>query len=163
MTNEFQSAASRETGGGTPSISEQDGERSNGLRPRARRVFVRTVRDALVAFTAFGFISGAVVCLPSAASPTLAGAAFSVPAPNGSAVSRDARDDRAPVVQIATTVSSTSSNAVFRRTSDQTAYLLLAVAFSLLAALNLAFVRHLREAYAPLLRRSKLPQKGSKS
>lgn len=159
MTNGFAAAASRTTAVGPAAIKERDCDLPLRHRHSARWAVARTARDALVAFMAFGVISGTVVCLPSAASPTLAGAALAIPAPNGSAVAIVATDDRAPVVQFATTVSSTSSNAVYRRTSDQAAYLLLAVAFSLLAALNLAFVRHLRDSYAPLLRRSKSSRK----
>ena len=56
--------------------------------------------------------------------------------------------DNPPIIEIATTASATSPDAVYRRTSTAAAWLLLSFAFSLVAALNLAFIRHMRRAYA---------------
>jgi len=52
-----------------------------------------------------------------------------------------------PVVEIAT--ASTPGDAVYRGTSTTAAWGLLGVAFSLLAALDLAVLRHVKRVYAP--------------
>lgn len=120
--------------------------------------FRRPVIDALTAFSAFAVVASCLAAQPLAASPFFAPSALSLPAPNGSPIAAVARDEAAPVVQIATTASSNSSNAIFRRTSDQAATMLLAVSFSLLAALNLAFFRHLRRVYVRPQRRQRVQQ-----
>jgi hypothetical protein len=55
----------------------------------------------------------------------------------------------APLVEIATTSSVTNADAVFRRTSNDAAWTLLGLAWSILAVLNIAIFRHLRRNYAP--------------
>ncbi len=141
-----------------------DGPVSNrtGKRTVSRWRVVRPAADAVVAFAVFAVLTGALSSQPSIASPitpliALSVPAPSVPAPNGSSLAVVAIDDNAPVVQIATTTAN-SSNAVYRRTSDQTAILLLAMSFSILAAFNLAFFRHLRQAYARPKRRDRRQQ-----
>ncbi len=52
-----------------------------------------------------------------------------------------------PIVEIAT--ASSPAEAVYRRTSTTAAWGLLGVAFSMLAALNLAILRHVKRVYSP--------------
>jgi len=52
-----------------------------------------------------------------------------------------------PIVEIAT--ASSPADAVYRRTSTTAAWGLLGVALSMLAALNLAILRHVKRVYAP--------------
>ena len=52
-----------------------------------------------------------------------------------------------PIVEIAT--ASSPADAVFRQTSTTAAWGLLGVAFSMLAALNLAILRHVKRVYSP--------------
>lgn len=52
-----------------------------------------------------------------------------------------------PLIEIATTSSVNSPDAVFRRTSWSAAWILLSLAFSIVATVNLALVRHMRHAY----------------
>lgn len=52
-----------------------------------------------------------------------------------------------PVIEIAT--ASSPADAVYRQTSTSAAWGLLGVAFSILAALDLAILRHVKRAYAP--------------
>lgn len=125
----------------------QTGAKAN--RFRARHYVVRPVLDAIGALAVFTFVSATVVSHPSAASPHAVGT-VTVETRHATLIQNAIvdEDDNAPVVQIATTSSSKNSNAVFRRTSTDAAWGLLAVAFSILAALNLAIFRHLRRVYA---------------
>lgn len=122
---------------------------SEAKRVRARSNVLRPALDAIGALAVFTLVSATVVSHPSAASPRTVGTVM-VETANATLIQNAvvAEDDNAPVVQIATTSSSKSSDAVYRRTSTDAAWGLLAVAFSLLAALNLAFFRHLRRVYA---------------
>ncbi len=131
--------------------------RREGLPGSRWRVF-RPAVDAVVAFAAFAILTGALSIGPSVASPSITKTALSVPASKGSAVAAFATHDRAPVVQIATITATNRSNAVYRQPSDPTAFMLLAMSFSILAAFNLAFYRHLRHAYARPKRRERRQQ-----
>ncbi len=68
-----------------------------------------------------------------------------------SAVPAVAEQAPLPIVQIAT--ASSPADAIYRQTSITAAWSLLGVAFSLMAALNLALLRHLKHAYATRPRR----------
>jgi hypothetical protein len=118
-------------------------------RFRARHHVVRPALDAIGALVVFTLVSAIIVSHPSAASPHTVGTVM-VETTHATLIQNAVvnEDDNAPVVQIATTSSSKNSNAVFRRTSTDAAWGLLAVAFSILAALNLAIFRHLRRVYA---------------
>jgi ABC-type nitrate/sulfonate/bicarbonate transport system permease component len=80
-----------------------------------------------------GIIPAAVTAVAEAAANPIATKAVAEPGP-------------LPLVQIATAVS--PADAVYRQTSTTAAWTLLGVAFSMMAALNLAVVRHLKRAYA---------------
>lgn len=116
------------------------------LRSRRRSLVPRPAIDALAAFLLFLAATMSIGIAPTAAHPNLA---------YGSAGLRQTQvlhalgeaDDQ-PIIEIATTASATSPDAVFRRTSTAAAWVLLSFAFSLVAALNLAFIRHMRRAYA---------------
>ncbi len=126
--------------------------------PKLRRTLRRPVLDAFAAFVVFGLAHTAVTCSPSSASPSLASpssanmspAAFADPyeTPASAAMNALGEAGDRPIIEIATTSSSANADAVYKRTSAQAAWGLLALAFSLLAALNLAMLRHLRHAYA---------------
>lgn len=126
---------------------------SQAKRVRARGKVLRPALDALGALAVFTMVSVVLVSHPSAASPSVASprtvGLVMLESPNATLIQNAVvdDDDNAPIVQIATTVSSNSSDAVYRRTSADAAWGLLAIAFSLLAALNLAFFRHLRKVY----------------
>ena len=59
----------------------------------------------------------------------------------------------APIVEIATTSSDSSPDAVFRRTSVRAAWGLFGTAFCALLVLNIIFFSHLRREYRPKKRR----------
>ena len=130
-------------------------------RPKLRRTLLRPAIDAFAAFAVFGLVSAAVTSAPSSASPSSAGlgaSAFAVSHETVSSLALKAvgdSDDR-PVIEIATTSSPANADAIYRRTSADAAWGLLALAFSALAALNLALLRHVRQAYA-------MPRKPSRS
>lgn len=129
---------------------------SPARRRRRKRLspLFKSARDALAACVVFTAVTSPFMSDPSAASPhSLAN--FVLPqsaSPQQAAVAKDT--GAPPLVQIATTTSPSSAEAVYRRTSDQAAWALLTLAFSLAVALNLATFRHLRRAYAPKRRHS---------
>ncbi len=139
---------------------EGGASRSNtsGLaRLRIRTALLKSARDALIAGFAFTLMSGAVTSGHSNASPQIPSAAiFANTAPL--AIPALATDEPAPIVQIATTSSVGAPDAIYKRTSVTAAWALLALAFSGLAALNVALVRHLRRAYARPVRRGRREQ-----
>lgn len=117
-------------------------------RAKVRYVLVRPAIDALAAFAVFVIAALTLNCAPSSASPN----SFVTPALQKSAFQAVnpalAEAGVLPLVEIATTSSPNNPDAVYRRTSEQAAWSLLAIAFSLAVALNLAVFRHLRQAYA---------------
>ncbi len=121
-------------------------------RSRIRQALLKSARDALIAGLAFTFMSAAVTSDQSNASPQIPSAAIIANAAP-LAVPALATDEPAPIVQIATTSSAGAPDAIYKRTSATAAWALLALAFSGLAALNVALVRHLRRAYARPVRR----------
>ncbi|MBS0250064.1 MAG: hypothetical protein JSR78_03255 [Proteobacteria bacterium] len=120
--------------------------------PKYRHPMWRALLDAAAAGVLFTLVSSTLICnharagiVPAAfggvalaAQPSAAQKAVAEPGPQ-------------PIVQIATATS--PSDAVYRQTSVMAAWGLLGVAFSLMTALNLAILRHLRRAYAVPARR----------
>lgn len=116
--------------------------------PKYRRFMFRPMLEAGV-WLIFGLTTVVATSAPVMAQinpAAFAGVEFSVTPMTVIAVGQA---DPAPLVEIATTSSVTSPDAVFRRTSASAAWGLLGVAFSILAVLNLAIFSHLRRAYAP--------------
>jgi hypothetical protein len=97
----------------------------------------------------------ALQCLSSPASAQITPAAFAQVedyAPSVAVVAAGQRGP-APIVEIATTSSDSSNDAVFRRTSVRAAWGLLGTAFCALFVLNIIFFSHLRREYTPKKRR----------
>lgn len=116
------------------------------LRRVARSALVRPAIDAGLALVVFVLATMTFVSAPTAASPYLAHSAISEQFSARAAPAVGEPGD-ASIIEIATTASPNSPDAVYRRTSSNAAWVLLSLAFSVLAALNLAFVRHMRQAY----------------
>ena len=117
------------------------------------RFVIRPLFDAAAAGLVFAIVVAMLTSAPVTAGTNpgaFAGLEWVAPT---SAVQAVGEPGPLPIVEIATTSFSTAPNAVYRRTSVTAAWFLLVVAFSLLAALNLAFFRHLRRAYAAPARR----------
>lgn len=119
--------------------------RAAGKRNFILRVVPRPVLDALVAFLLFLGATMSLGCAPTSAHPSF---------PRDVAAQRQTQalhaigeDGDRPIIEIATTSSPNSPDAVYRRTSTAAAWLLLSLAFSVIAAFNLAFVRHMRRVY----------------
>ena len=127
------------------------------IRPKYRRFMVRPLVDAAAAWLVFGFATAMVTCAPLSAGTNVASpAAFSAleRAARPAAVKAVGEPGPAPIIEIATTSSPANADAVYRRTSASAAWGLLGIAVSLLVALNLSIVRHLRRVYATPKRRS---------
>ncbi len=119
-----------------------DGRRSFRQAVRYGRggwFFVRPAIDAAVALVLFMIVSMALTCAPSSANPQNPGSVAQL---------RSLVAEERPIVEIATTSSPEAPDAVYRRTSFSAAWVLLSFAFSILVAFNLAFLRHMRRAYA---------------
>lgn len=122
-------------------------------RRKARSILRKPLRDAVLAAALFAVGSSAFVCDPTAASPN-GPAAVAAPKSVQSLVSQAvASDEPAALVQIATASSAAGPDTIYKHTSASAAWSLMAFAFSVLAALNLALVRHLRRAYVHPARR----------
>jgi hypothetical protein len=133
----------------------QPNERS--IRPKYRRIMMRPLVDAAAAWLVFGFATAMVTCAPLSAGTNVASpAAFSglERAARPEAVKAVGEPGPAPIIEIATTSSSVSQDAVYRRTSASAAWGLLGIAISLLVAFNLSIIRHLRRVYAMPKRRN---------
>lgn len=113
---------------------------------RGRWGFLRPIIDATVALGLFMFVSMAVTSAPSSANPHNPGPAAQYRSMIAPAVAQG--DEQRTIVEIATTSSEASPDAVYRRTSFSAAFVLLSLAFSIIVAFNLAFFRHMRRAYA---------------
>jgi hypothetical protein len=120
------------------------------VRQRAFRLVLRPLRDAAIAGVVFALATIGIVCPHARAGTTPAAFAGLRTAAHPHAQLAVAEPKPLPLIQIST---AHPREAVYRRTSSQAAWGLLGVAFSLLAALNLAFLRHIKRAYAPATRR----------
>ncbi|HEX4415151.1 MAG TPA: hypothetical protein VH107_16075 [Lacipirellulaceae bacterium] len=114
---------------------------------------LRALLDAAIAGVVFTLVSSALVCAHAKAGiiPTAFHSAIRSASIRPAVVNAVAEPAQFPIVQIAT--ASSSADAVYRQTSVTAAWTLLGIAFSLMVALNLALVRHLRRAYAIPVRR----------
>lgn len=120
--------------------------KSRRASPQYRRLVWRPLLDAAIAGAVFTLISSAIVC--NHAKAGIIPAAFAGAGHAAAPAAEKAVAERAPlpIVHIATAAS--PADAVYRQTSVTAAWSLLGVAFSLMAALNLAMLRHLKRAYA---------------
>jgi hypothetical protein len=136
------------------SNSEPDSDRA-GARAKARRVLLRPMIDAALVFALLCMVGMTIGTAPSSASPNVPGpTTYQMTLSPAVAKALASDQDVRPVIEIATTSSLQSPDAVFRRTSAQAAWALLMIALSVVAALNLALFRHMRQAYAAPRRRS---------
>lgn len=120
-------------------------------RWRRRRALARPALDAAAAFALFVALSVTFASAPTSANPHYypgSATQFTQPGTPPAVTAAIADEVVRPIVEIATTSSANAPDAVYRRTSSAAAWLLLSFAFSVLAAVNLAFVRHMRRAYA---------------
>lgn len=118
---------------------------AGGLQPnRTGRLASAPVFHVAVGFALLCLIGLTAGTGPSSAGPTPRGYEITV---NSIAVKAVAEDRTHPVVEIATTEPH-SPDAVFRRTSAETAWVLLSLAIGVLAVFNLALYRHMRFAYS---------------
>ena len=117
-------------------------------RSKYRRLVLRPILDAFGAGLLFMMLTAVCTSVPVKACPFSGVFAGLERTAAPQAVQAVAEPGTAPLIEIATTSSGWDPNAVFRRTSSTAAWGLLGLAFSLLAALNLSFFRHLRRVYA---------------
>ena len=136
-------------------FSSHDNVSATTTRTKARKALVRPVADASIVF--------AVLCLIGLTfGPAASSASPNIPNINGyqtsilSPASKTLGDRSArTVVEIAATRSAADPNAIYRQTSTQAAWGLLMIALSIVAAVNMAFLRHMRQAYTPPRRSAK--------
>ena len=122
-------------------------------RTKARGAFIRPIIDATGAFAILCLICLSVGAGPSSASPNIPSPTVYQATLTPTAMKAPGSQDVRPVVEIATTSSAANADAVYHRTSAQAAWALLMTGLSITAALNMAFFRHLRKAYASPRRR----------
>jgi hypothetical protein len=128
-------------------------------RPRRRGLGFRPLVDAAMAGLVFILVSSAIACTHAKAGIMPMGfTAVAQAAPRPYPTKAVAEQAPLPLVQIATATS--PADAVYRHTSQAAAWLLLGVAFSTMAALNLAVIRHLKRAYAAPTKRVSTPRWG---
>ena len=129
------------------------------MRSRHGGLVFRPLVDAAMAGVIFTLVSSAIICTHAKAGimpAAFTGVAQAAPQP---AVTKAVAEPAPlPLVQIATATS--PADAVFRHTSSTAAWLLLGVAFSMMTALNLAVVRHLKRAYATPSKKISTPRWG---
>jgi hypothetical protein len=122
-------------------------------RAKARRALFRPILDAAGTFALLCLICLSMGAGPTAASPNVPSVTTYQAALSPGAMKAIGESDVRPVVEIATTSSPSNADAVYHRTSAQAAWALLMIGFSIVAALNMALFRHLRQAYASPRRR----------
>jgi len=128
-------------------MSKRD-PRAHYRRSKYRRSMVRSALDAIGAALLFAMATAVCTSAPVRAC-AFSGAFAGLERPNAPQTLKAIADAAPPpIIEIATTTSARDPNAVFRRTSSTAAWSLLGLSFSVLAALNLSFFRHLRRAYA---------------
>lgn len=135
-------------------ISADATPETSATRAKARKVLLRPVLDAAMAFAMFCILGLTLATAPTSASPNIPsinGYQFTVASPVAKAIGEQ---DVRPVIEIATTSSPNNPDAVYRRTSTQAAWALLMIGLSMVVALNMALFRHMRAAYAPPRRRN---------
>jgi hypothetical protein len=121
---------------------------NSAANPKYRRLVWRPLIDTVVSGLAFVLVTTMFVAPVNAGTSPAAFAGIERAA-SPAAVEALAEQGPLPIVVIAT--ASSPADAVYRQTSQTAAWGLLGVAFSLMAALNLAFLRHLRQTYTPNL------------
>jgi cell division septation protein DedD len=120
---------------------------------RLGKSFIRPILDATGTFAILCLISLSIGAAPSSASPNVS-STVTYQATQSSIATKALGDaETRPVVEIATTSSPANADAVYHRTSVQAAWALLLLGLSIAAALNMALLRHLRQAYATPKRR----------
>ncbi len=126
--------------------SSQGTDAMSPSRPKLRYAFLRPALDACAAFGLFVLVSLAFSSGPTSASPhRLMNPGLASPSLGNPAVATPA--DR-QIFDVAARPTPATASAVYRQTDTAAAWLLLSFVFSALAALNMAMVRHLRQAYA---------------
>jgi hypothetical protein len=111
------------------------------------RHLLRPVRDAAATFVVFAVVTMTCASAPSSASPTQVGHLTAL-APPAAATTLAASGGAKTLTYVADRSQGLVTASSTRPTSRETAWSLLGLGVSLLAALNLAFYRHLRHAYA---------------
>ena len=132
----------------------QVAETDHAGRAKVRRLFLRPMLDAAIVFSVLCFLGLTLGTVPTSASPNVPSINGYQISPSPAVVKALGADDVRPIIEIATTSSPNSPDAVYRRTSAQAAWALLMIALSVVAALNLALFRHMRQAYTPPKRRN---------
>lgn len=123
-------------------------------RTKARSVLLRPILDAAVALVVLCMLGMTLNTAPSSASPNVPNAFGYQVSVSSMVMKAVGAEDVRPVVEIATTSSPNSPEAVYGRTSAQAAWALLMIALSVVVSLNLALFRHMRQAYTPPRRRN---------
>ena len=121
-------------------------------RPKLRYALLRPALDACAAFGLFVLVSLALSSGPSSASPHR----LLSPGPAATLLTNPAvaTPGDLKIFDVAARPSRAPVGAIDRQTDTAAAWLLLSLAFSVLAAFNMALVRHLRQAYANPRKRS---------
>jgi hypothetical protein len=130
---------------------------AGSIRRKYRRFLPRPLIDAAAAGLVFALVAAMLTSAPVTAGTNPGAFAGLERAATANTVKAVGEPCPLPIIEIATTNSPSDANAVYRRTSATAAWALLGIAFSLLAALNLALLRHLRRAYATPSRRPASP------
>lgn len=122
--------------------------RKQTTRPaRKHRLAMRPVADAIVAFALFVCVSVMAGAGPTAANPHIQAAGHVQSLSPAAQAAIASTGEQPAIVEIATT-SPRAADAVYKRTSETAAWLLLSLAVSLLVAFNLAILSHMRRAYS---------------
>lgn len=123
---------------------------------KAQSILFRPIIDAVAAFALLCIACLAIGIAPTSASPQppppTASYAMSATPVVQKAIA--AAGDHHAAIEIATTTSANSADAVYGRTSVQAAWVLLMLSVSAIVALNMALYRHMRTAYSPRRRRN---------
>ncbi len=136
-------------------LSETDpnnGASVSAGRRELRYAVFRPALDACAAFGLFVLVSLALTSAPSSASPHRY--LNPIPAVTALAYPALAVPGDLETTKIAFKASNAADGAVYRQTDATASWLLLTLAFSVLAAFNMALIRHLRQAYANPRKRS---------
>ena len=122
--------------------------------PPLRGQFLRPAVDAVAAFAVFAIASLTLASAPSSASPTGVSQFVAVPAPAQVRAVTNPGGGKTLTFVAGRRVETAAAAA--SQSSRQAAWSILGLGFSLLAAMNLAFFRHLRQAYAKPRKRPNL-------